>query len=162
MRLAERVGFEPTIPLRGRRFSSLRARSHAQRTRTQTPICPASLVHRIACELRGNGRYCNSSATVPASSVSVERVARQFAVQRRVPQRTALPRRARRMTPTYGLIHSHLVAGSSSRRRRQSRIALQARSISRSSPSIPPRCRRALGLSLCISAGVVQKEKPRR
>ena len=62
--LAERVGFEPTIPLRGRRFSSLRARSLAQRTRTQTPICPASLAHRIACELRGIGRYCNSSATV--------------------------------------------------------------------------------------------------
>ena len=63
------MGFEPTIPFWGRRFSSLRARSHAQHTRTQTPFCPASLIHRIPRELQGIDRDCNSGATVPASSV---------------------------------------------------------------------------------------------
>jgi hypothetical protein len=53
---------------------------------------------------------------------------------------------ARRMTPTYSRTHSRLVLGSTSRSLRQSRISLQARPASWSSVSMPPRCRRNLGI----------------
>jgi len=52
---------------------------------------------------------------------------------------------AGRIAPTHSLIHSLRVAGSTSRRRRQSRINPQASFARGSSVYIPPRCRRALG-----------------
>ena len=59
--MAERVGFEPTIPLRGYR-SVLGARSHARRTRTQTPFSPKREARRFAYEMRLTGSHCNSNA----------------------------------------------------------------------------------------------------
>ncbi len=149
----------------GRRFSSLRARGHAQRTRTQTTVLPDSLTCRIAYDLQGISRYCNCGATVPASSVRAfssihstltalraNRYRRRSATVRGTlgtlgsgsgellgssqlsgEPFNAPPRRARLITPTNSRTHSRLVVGSTSRRRRQARIALQARSISRSS-----------------------------
>ena len=51
--------------------------------------------------------------------------------------RKKLPRRARRMTPTYSRTHALRIAGSTSRRRRQSRIVPRPGRVSRSSVSMP-------------------------
>ena len=82
--------------------------------------------------------------------------------ERRVAQGTALPLRARRMAPTNSRTHSLRIAGPMSRRRRQSRISPQARLARGSSVSMPHDDSAPWGLSLCLSAGSIQKEKPRR